>query len=131
MPTEAEKSVYPHSSPAGKEIPYDVGDPSGLFIVDFTGAASAEKDLGSDWEIAVLYATEACVIGFGASVTLNLNRDVVKLDHQIIPKDTPVSVKIPNSKFKVIGISASGILFVQRYRRWQALTTEALQTRIG
>lgn len=132
MATEAEKSVYPNSTPSGEAIPYDVGEPKGLWITPFATAASAEKELPVSWEdqIVVLYATEDCVIAFGDSVTLNLNQDVEKLDHQLIPRQTPVSIKLPARKFKTIRISADGLLYIQRYRRWQALSTEELQTRI-
>lgn len=132
MTTEAEKSVYPLATPSGDSIPYDVGDPDALWISDFTAAASAEKELPATWldSICVLYASEACVVGFVDTLTLNLNVDTEKTKHLLLPKETPTSIKIPNRKFKMIGVSAAGKLYIQKFRRWQALTTETLQTRL-
>lgn len=127
---QPDDAVYPHSEPTGKAIPFDVGEPTGLYITAFVAAASAERTLSAAWEIVVLYATEDCVIGFGSGVTLTLAQDVVKANHQFVPKQTPVSVKLPSNLFKVIRVSADGILYVQNYRRWQALSTELLQARI-
>lgn len=132
MPTEVEKSVYPLGAPPGSPIPFDVGEPNGLFITSISDEASAEKTLTSTWELVVLLSTIECVVGFGSAVSLDLTEDEAKTDHQYVPANTPVSIKLPASKFKVIGIVAgeTGKLYVQNYRRWQALSTEALSTRI-
>lgn len=128
--TEAEKSTYPLATPTGESIPFDIGLPEGLMLVDFVTAASGEKILPSDWEVVVFFATEYCVIAFGTGVTLDLTRDVAKVNHAIIPKETPVSLKVPDAKFKVIRWTTDGTLFIQKYRRWQALATEVLQKRV-
>lgn len=128
--TQAEEQVYPLATPEGKDIPFDVGDPIGLFITAFTTGASAEKTLPTGFQIGVLYSTADMVIAFGTGVTLNLTPDVEKVDHQFVPAGTPVSIHFPASAFKTIGVATSGTLYIQGYRRWKALSQEVQQTRI-
>jgi len=130
--TEVERATYPLGAPPGIPIPFDIGEPKGLFITSIGSSASALKTLTSTWEVIVLYATVDCVVAFGSDPTLNLTEDTVKTDHQFVPAHSPVTIKLPDYRFKVIRIGAEdGKLYVQNYRRWQALTTEALNSRIG
>lgn len=125
LPADA---TYPLSDPAGKAIPFDVGDPFlGLFSCTFATAASAEKTLGADWEIAVFWATEDCVVAFGAGVTWSGAHDVVRANHLLVPRKTPTSIRLTTNKFKVARVSTDGVLFVQSFRRWQGISTETLQ----
>lgn len=117
--------VYPLSTPDGKQIPYDLGEPTGLWITAFVAAASAEKTLPSGWEIVVLFANADCVVAFGEDVTLNLNVDEEKVNHQYVPAFTPISIKLPSLKFKTIRVSEDGTLYIQKYRKWQGLTNQA------
>ena len=126
MTTEAEESAYPLADPRGVPIPFDIGDPEGLWIAAIGVAASSEKTLPSGWEIVVLYATQDCVIGFGNNITLNLTADVEKADHQMVPAGYPVTIRLPSLKFKVIG-TVAGTLYIQKYRRWKAVQ-QAVQT---
>lgn len=133
MTTEAEAGVYPLSSPDGQPIPFDVGHPNGLFIVTVAVAASAEKTLPDTWELVTLLATVDTIVGFGAAVALTLAEDVEKVDHVFVPAGVPTSIKVPAVKFKTIsadGVSV-GKIYMQKFRRWQALTTESLQSRIS
>ncbi len=127
-----EEQAYPHASPDGKEIPYDVGDPIGLWIHAFTSAQSAEVTLPTTWETVVLYSPdEPLLVAFGDGVTVSLAAGAAKTNTQYIPAATPVSVRLPSNKFKSISVSGdSGSLYIQAYRRWRALSTEAQQTRI-
>lgn len=131
MPTEAQQGVYPLSGPQGEPIPYDIGDPQGLFITSIANAvASAEKTLPATYDVVTIYATVDCIIGFGAGVVLTLGEDADKVDHLIVPAKTPVSIRVPNAKFKVIGCTAAGKLYVQRFRKWQSTSTQTLTGKI-
>lgn len=130
MPTEAEKQVYPLSDPRGIPLPFDVGAPEGLWITSVAVAASAEKTLPATWDLVVLYATVDTVIGFGVGVALTLAADVEKVDHQFVPANTPVSIKLPNVKFKVMSANgvSTGFLYVQKYRVWRAASQAVQQS---
>lgn len=132
MPTEAEKAIYPLSDPNGESIPYSIGDPQGLFIVSVAnGAASAEKELPSDWEIVTIWSTVDAIIAFGDAVALDVTEDVEKENHLILPSKAPVSIRVPEiKKFKTWGLGAAGKIYIQRFRRWQALSVESRQTGI-
>lgn len=127
-----EQQVYPLGVPPGNVVPFDLGDPIGLFITSIADTASALRTMDDEWELVVLYATAQCIIAFGADPTLTIAENAVKEDHQIIPEYFPIAIKLPDHRFKVIGTEAgvTGKLYVQAYRRWQALTTEALATRL-
>ncbi len=80
-----------------------------------------------------LIATVDTIVGFGAGIALTASVDTEKVDHIFVPAEIPTSIKLPAVKFKVIsadGLSV-GKLYLQKFRRWQALSTEVLQTRIS
>jgi hypothetical protein len=133
----AEDQVYPHSTLAGSAVPFDVGDLLGLFLIAFTAASTAAKALPTDAdEVLVLYSSQDCVVRFGTAAGMDaalLTADTDLSLHQFVPANTPVSINRFSdwTHVRVIGVSASGSLYIQRYRRWKALTLQSTANKLG
>jgi len=129
--TQPEASAYPLSATRGVPLPFDIGRPEALFITAVGVAASAEKEVPHvDWELVVLYATVDTIIMFGDAVTLTTTVDEIKENAQFIPSLSPVSIMLPDGKFKTIsadGVS-TGLLYIQKYHIWKATGQQVQQS---
>lgn len=133
MTTAAERAAYPLSGPQGESIPHDVGDPQGLLIVAVTtGASSTEKNIPTDYEIITLYSTVECLVGFDTAAAIDLTQNTHKEDHIILPAKTPTTIRNRWSTLRTYGTgTSSGVLYLQKWRRWEAAQSADNISRIG
>lgn len=127
----AEDDVYPHSSKGGVAIPFDIGDPLGTFITSFTAALSTEKTLPSSVEdqIAIIYSDANVLIRFGANA--DTTADTFVANQVLVLADRVVAIVLSAGlKFKMKGISGTGNLYFQFFRKWETLDKEVLQGNI-
>ena len=129
MPTEAEKAVYPLAASGGVAIPFDIGYPLATFFTSFVlDTVSAQKTLNAEVlnHVAILYADQDVLVRFGAIPDETV--DTYVSDQLIVLRERPTAIIIPDVLFKTRGITASGTLWIQILRRWQALEKEVATT---
>lgn len=125
----AEQEVYPHASKGGVAIPFDIGDPIGSFISTFTAVMSAEFTLGANAEdqIAIIYATEDMLLMWDGDTDDDTGTFVE--GQLIVLSGRTVAVPVGALTFKIEGISASGSMYMQIFRKWQTLDKSSLMGR--
>ena len=114
---------YPLADPRGNSIPFDVGDPSGLAILNIGVAASAALDLsGATDLLATLFATVDTIVSYGTSDPVTTAGSLLP-DQSFIPANSSLVVLLPATSLKCIsadGVS-TGKLYINLYNKWQAL----------
>lgn len=110
--------LYPHSTPSGEVIPYDIIRPLGITRKDFTDIASGLIAIPSNADILALFATEDCIISFAATAVAPVDGTFVA-NCMVVPARTYVNIDHnAATTFSVIGIVGPGTLFVTAVQKW-------------
>ena len=118
--TNIPSEQYPFATQDGKAIPLDILKPLGLLILPFTTDAVASISLPESSAVAMMIASEACLISFDHSlVTVPTNEFLSKV--LLVPYNNVVSCSIPSLDIKVRGVDANGTLYVQLIEKWAGL----------
>lgn len=116
---------YPHATPEGVPIPLDVIKPYGTIRKAFTTAVSSVVTIAANVDVASFLTTEDCFVCFGGTAALGAD-GVTQANAIFIPKGGRITCAVISTTFTVIGVTASGNLYVQLIDKWAGL---ALQTK--
>jgi len=130
----AERGVqqYPHSSLSGQSLPFEVGDPYGMFIDSIAVAASAGVAIPNDDDltlVALCLATVRCIISWDGVAPVTTEQSF-KTNQAIIPAGGVHKLLLPGLTIRNISAdgTSTGKLYVQVYRAWKSGGVEALKT---
>ena len=94
---------YPLATPDGVPIPLEVIRPYGIVKQAFTTTVSGNITLAAAVEIASFYATEDCIVRFGAAAS-NPADGVTLANAIFIPKGSRVTCAVMAVTFTVIAL---------------------------
>lgn len=108
---------YPFSTQDGKAIPLDILKTKGLIIQEYNIGSDALITIPAEAEIAVLIASQDCIISVGEIVGPIVN-NTLKAKAYYIPKATAVTITVEPGSCYVRGHTLGGVLSVQLIERW-------------
>lgn len=114
--------LYPFSTPDGRDIPFEVIRPIGLTKVGFTySTATVVYDVVVAEELVYLYATDACIVGFGRVAVLPAV-DAIEENQFHFPAATGTALQVPADGISVYGLGGeNGTLWIQKMEPWESL----------
>ena len=131
--SERGQQQYPNSDASGNPIPFDVGDPYGMFI-DSIGIAASSAIVIPNTDnltlIAVFIATCRCIISWDGTDPVT-TEEVFKTNQAIIPIGSH-KLLLPGLSIKNISAdgSSTGKLYCMVYRAWKAGGVEVMKNSI-
>lgn len=123
MSANTPSELYPFATQDGKAIPLDILKPQGLLILPFTTDAVASISLPAGSTVAMLIASEACLVSFDHSLaTVPTNEFLSEV--LLVPYNNVVSCSIPSLDIKIRGVDNPGTLYVQLIEKWAGLALD-------
>lgn len=121
------KDNYPFATKDGKVIPLDIIKPTGVIIKTFNSDNPLAITIPEGILVAVLSATEACVVQLTTSV---IPSDGVFIEDALyLPANTLVTTTLKAGSINVIGVQRSGRLAIQAIEKWAGLSLDINYTK--
>lgn len=118
----AASDIYPLSSPQGAAIPLDIIKPKNLVKFDFAASTAADVTIPAGYNTCWLYATADCILRFSATNLPNALIAGTNYDLSLfIPAKTPITLVVTPGECSLLGIDASGSLYINDVQQWAGL----------
>lgn len=122
---------YPQATPDGQPIPFEIIRPLGLILQAFTSVPVNAVAIPAGADFLVLESTQACLVRFGANVTVPANgvhtTDLVYLSADVIK----VIDHNAAASFSVVQAGAeSGTLYVQTCQKYSDIRNPVQDARM-
>lgn len=119
------KTLYPLATQDGTPIPFEVVQPIGCLVEDFTDVSSPVRILPTDDCVLAIYSPKDILIKFGGQSAVipsdgNYGENLI-----FIPKYTVYTVAPPSLKLAIVATTSgeTGRCFISLLRRWIALVS--------
>lgn len=119
---------YPFATKDGKVIPLDIIRPKSLITKSFVVGANSTITIAGTEAVAVVFATEDCILYLGTAPTGIVDGAEVA-SALFVPKRTAVVTTLSAGQVDAVGIFSDGVVVIQLIEKWAGLALDIAYTR--